>query len=108
MRQVIALADLFLFIVEETVASSLRISWDIITPRARRSPGIVEVPIDLKHDKHITLLALLVTLTPGSVSLDVSTDRRSLYVHGMFASDPQRVKRDVKEGFERRIRRLVA
>lgn len=107
MRRLFVFLDLLLFIIEETIASSLRISWDIIAPRGRRTPGIVEVPIDLEDDTHITLLALLVTLTPGSVSLDISTDRRSLYLHSMFAEDARRVQRDIKEGFERRIRRLV-
>ncbi len=107
MRRLIAAADLLLFIIEETIASSLRISWDILTPGSQRSPGIVEIPIDLEQDEHITLLALLVTLTPGSVSLDISTDRRSLYLHSMFAADPQRVQRDIKEGFERRLKRVV-
>lgn len=107
-RRIIAALDLLLFFVRELTAASLRVAWDVVTPRARRSPGIISVPVDLETDRQITLLALLVTLTPGTLSLDVSTDRRSLYVHSMFTADPESVRATVKDGFERRIRRITS
>lgn len=107
-RRVVAVFDLLVFFVIEVTASSFRVAWDVVTPRARRHPGIVMVPVELESERQITLLALLVTLTPGTLSLDVSTDRRSLYVHSMFASEPDRVRHDVRCGFERRIRRIVS
>lgn len=107
LRRLLAIGDLLMYLVAQVIASSLRVAWDVVTPRARRRPGIVMVPLDLKTDQQITFLALLVTLTPGTLSLDVSTDRRSLYVHSMFASDPDRVRHTVKRGFERRIARSL-
>lgn len=106
--RIAAAIDLVLFFLIELAASSLRVAWDVATPRKHRSPGIVAVPLDVETDAQITVLALLITLTPGTLSLDVSTDRRVLYVHSMFASTPERVRDSVKQGFERRIRRLVA
>lgn len=107
-ERIAGVLDLVVFFAIELTASSFRVAWDVVTPRARRSPGIVAVPLDLQSDGQITLLALLVTLTPGSLSLDVSTDRRSLYVHSMFAADPERTRQSVKQGFERRIMRIVS
>ena len=72
-----------------------------------RRPGIIAVPLDAKTDVEITLLANLVSLTPGTISLDVSDDRSVLYVHAMFVEDPQRLCQEIKSGFERRILDLL-
>ena len=53
------------------------------------------------------MLANVITLTPGTLSLDVSEDRRTLYVHGMFVDDPEAFRREIKDGFERRIEELL-
>ena len=98
---------LFAVFCWELVISSLRVAWDVVTPAANRRPGIVAVPLNAKTDWEITLLANLVTLTPGSLSLDVSPDRSTLYVHAMFAEDPDEVRRSITEGFERRLLALL-
>jgi multicomponent Na+:H+ antiporter subunit E len=66
-------------------------------------PGVVAIPLDVKTDIQIALLANLVTLTPGSISLDISGDRSVLYLHVMYIEEPEAVRREIKEGFERRI-----
>ncbi len=102
--QAIGFAAFFLW---ELLLSNLRVAWDVLTPRAYRRPGVVAVPLDADTDAEITLLANLVTLTPGSLSLDVSPDRRTLYVHAMFVDDPEKVRREIKDGFERRVLELL-
>jgi multicomponent Na+:H+ antiporter subunit E len=91
----------------QLVLSSVRVAQDIVTPRQRARPGIVAVPLDVETDAAITLLANLVSLTPGSLSLEVSEDRRTLFVHVMFLDDVETVRRQVKDGFERRVRELL-
>jgi len=54
----------------------------------------------------ITLLANMITLTPGTTSLDVSPDRTLLYVHALFGSDPEGVKAGIDEAFARTIREI--
>ncbi len=73
------------------------------------SPGVVAIPLDARTDAEITLLANLITLTPGSVSLDLSEDRRLLYVHAMYidGGDIETYRRSVKEGLERRVLELL-
>ncbi|MBW3600685.1 MAG: Na+/H+ antiporter subunit E, partial [Planctomycetes bacterium] len=58
-------------------------------------------------DDEITLLANLITLTPGTLSLDVSEDRKTLFVHAMYIEDPEKLRRHVKEGMERRVLELL-
>jgi multicomponent Na+:H+ antiporter subunit E len=72
-------------------------------------PGVVAIPLDARTDAEITLLANLITLTPGSVSLDLSEDKRWLYVHAMYidGGDIDAYRRSVKEGLERRVLELL-
>ncbi|MGO8586911.1 Na+/H+ antiporter subunit E, partial [Rhizobium ruizarguesonis] len=66
-------------------------------------PGIFAFPLTVTSDFEITLLANLITLTPGTLSFDVSTDRRTLYVHALDCSYPEATKRDIVNCFERKI-----
>ena len=65
--------------------------------------GIFAFPLTVDRDFEITLLANLITLTPGTLSVDVSEDRRFLYVHALDCSDPAGTKRDIANGFEKKI-----
>jgi multicomponent Na+:H+ antiporter subunit E len=91
----------------EVLKSNLRVAWDVITPNRLRRPGIVAVPLDAKSDLEIAVLANLITLTPGSLCLDVSEDRRTLYVHAMFVDEPDQIRREIKQRFERWILALL-
>ncbi len=104
LRSQIALGGFFLV---ELVVSSLRVGWDVIRPRSRARPGIIAVPLDARSDAQITVLANLISLTPGSLSLDVSPDRRTLYVHLMFVGSVQAERDAIKGDFERRVMEAV-
>ncbi len=85
----------------------MRVAARMLSPNMRLRPGIIAVPLDLERDWQITLLANLITLTPGSLSVDLSEDRRVLFVHLLELDDPEAARREIKDGFERRIRRLA-
>jgi multicomponent Na+:H+ antiporter subunit E len=93
----------FMFFLRELVTANLRIAFDVATPRLHISPAIVAIPLDVETDTEITLLANLITLTPGTLSMDISDDRKVLYVHAMYVSDPDALRKEIKEGFERRV-----
>jgi len=95
------------FFLWQLLLSNLRVAYDVITPQLVMRPGIVAVPLDAKTDQEITLLANLITLTPGTLSLDVSEDRSVLYVHAMFVDNPDSVRDSIKNGFERRLLELI-
>jgi len=101
------LLEFVAFFGAQLVLSSMRVAADIVTPRLRARPGIVAVPLDVRTDAEIALLANLVSLTPGSLSLDVSEDRRTLFVHLMFLEDVETCRREIKQGFERRVLELL-
>lgn len=85
----------------ELVVSSLQVFWDVITPGYNARPAIVEVPLDVKTDAGILLVTNLISLTPGTLSLDVSEDRKTLSIHAMFADDPEDLCRSLKSGMEK-------
>ena len=100
MRRLPAAVRLIALFLYELVVSGFRVAWDVITPGSKASPGIVEVPLDVRSGVEITLLANLISLTPGTLSLDVSDDRRVLYVHSMYSDDPDALVADIKSSFE--------
>ncbi|MBX5157183.1 Na+/H+ antiporter subunit E [Rhizobium sp. NZLR8] len=99
-RLVLSLAALFL---KELSLSAWKVTLTILSPDMKVKPGIFAFPLTVTSDFEITLLANLITLTPGTLSVDVSTDRRTLYVHALDCSDPETTRRDIANGFERKI-----
>jgi len=87
----------------ELVKANLQVAYEVITPNLNMTPGIVAVPLDISSDFQITMLANLITLTPGTLSLDVSEDKKVLYVHSMYIKDREEFIKGIKTGFEKRI-----
>lgn len=102
-QKLYGLVSLLLFFLWELLVSSLQVAWDVLTPTHRSRPGIIAVPIDAETELEITTLANLVSLTPGTLSLDLSSDQKTLYVHAMFVDDPNDIRRAIKDGMERRV-----
>ncbi len=94
----------------ELIIANFRVAYEVVTPSFQMQPGVVGIPLDIKTDAEITMLANLITLTPGTLSLDVSEDRRILYIHTMYIEqgDVEAFKRDIKENFEKRVMEVYA
>lgn len=95
------------YFIKELFVANLRMVYHVLTPHDTMSPGVVAVPLEEANDVELTLLANLITLTPGTLSVDISADRRVLYVHAVDCHDPEAVRREIKDGFERRILELM-
>ena len=92
-----------LYFLKELAIANLKVAFDIVTPKDYMEPGVIAVPLDVETDIEITLFANLVTLTPGTLSLDVSPDRRTLYVHALYVRDAERFRHELKDGLEKRL-----
>jgi multicomponent Na+:H+ antiporter subunit E len=94
----------FLFL-RELVLSAISVAAWTLRPDAATAmaPAIIAFPLSVKRDIEITLLANLITLTPGTLTIDVSADKTHLYVHALHCPDPAALKRQIAEGFERKI-----
>ena len=105
--RVLRMANLGVYFLWELTISSALVVWDVLTPVHKSRPAILAIPLDITDPLQITVLANLISLTPGSLTLDASPDERTLYVHAMFVDDPDAVRRRIKTGFERRVREAM-
>ena len=98
------------FFIRELVVANLKIAYDILTPRYYMRPTVIALPLTIKTDLEITLLACMISLTPGTLSIDVSSNRKILYVHALYlkGNDVDRLKQYIKNGFERRLIELTS
>ena len=96
-----------LFFTRELIVSSWRVAKDVVKPLPLMRPGVIGIPLDVETDLEITMLANVISLTPGTLSLDVSPDRKTLYIHAMYVVDPDDLRREIKEGLERRLLELL-
>jgi multicomponent Na+:H+ antiporter subunit E len=83
--------------------ANFRVVYYVLSPRPRMQPRVVEVPLETCNDLEITILANVISLTPGTLSLDVSKDGCYLYIHFMHAADADEARREIKSGFERLV-----
>ena len=102
-RLVPKLISFFFYFLYQLIKANVQVAWEVGTPRFHMTPGIVGVPLDVKSDGQITLLANMITLTPGTLSLDVSEDKKVLYVYSMYITNREEFILDIKNGFEKRI-----
>lgn len=91
------------FFIYELVKANIEVAYEVMSPGLQMTPGIVAVPLDVTTDFQITMLANLITLTPGTLAMDVSKDRKVLYVHSMYIKDKDEFINGIKNGFEKRI-----
>lgn len=98
-----AVIILIVFFLKELFISVGNVAWDVITPGQSSDPDIIYFPLDAKTDLEITLLANMVSLTPGSLSLDVTEDKKFLVIHAMFATNPDDVIHSIKSQMEAKL-----
>jgi multicomponent Na+:H+ antiporter subunit E len=94
------------YLLRQIVVANFRVAMDVVSLHPRMRPGVIRLPLDVRTDGEILLLAAMINITPGSVALDVSDDCRVMFVHVMDMDSPDAARLEIKEGFERRILEL--
>ncbi|MDD3519355.1 MAG: Na+/H+ antiporter subunit E [Chromatiales bacterium] len=84
----------------DIVLANLTVARQVLGPVKRLHPRFVRVPLDLTHEFPITILASIISLTPGTVSVDVTPDRKALLVHGLSVDDEPALVADIKARYE--------
>ncbi|HNC52961.1 MAG TPA: Na+/H+ antiporter subunit E [Accumulibacter sp.] len=95
-------------VAADIFTANWRVARQVIGPLCRLSPALVEVPLDLRDPFVVTLLASVVSLTPGTVAIDVDRRRWILLVHALDAPDPQVLARAIKQRYELPLREIFA
>jgi multicomponent K+:H+ antiporter subunit E len=93
-------------VVYDIVVANLQVARLILGPREALAPRFVWVPLDVRRPRSISLFAGIITMTPGTVSAELSDDRRHLLVHGLLVEDPDELVAGVKARYETPIREL--
>ncbi len=95
-----------LFFLRELTKANLRMAATILSPRMPLRPGVVAVPIELQSQAAVVILANMISLTPGTLTLDISSDRKTLYIHTVWLDDPRQFQDEIKQGYERRVKEI--
>jgi multicomponent Na+:H+ antiporter subunit E len=99
---------LFVVFLWDLLMSSIQVARAVLSPRDITRPRLVTVPLRVSTDAEITMVANFISLTPGTLSVDVSPDRSTLLVHDLFAGDDSGAARDsVRDGIEARVLRVT-
>lgn len=98
--KIIGFAFYFLY---EIIKANVQVAFDVITPKYFFKPGIVKYAMAAKTDFEIQLLSTMISLTPGTLIVDISDDKKTIYIHVMYLTDPETFVRQTQTGLERRL-----
>ncbi len=96
-----------LYFLYEMVKANIQVAFDMITPRFFMKPGIVKYPMNARTDFEITMLSNIISLTPGTLILDISADKRVLYIHVMYLNDKDKFIRRMKRRIENKLLEIL-
>lgn len=105
-RRLPKLFGFMMYFIKELVQANLIVAMDIVTPNWKMKPGVIAMELEANTEVEITLLANLIALTPGTLTLDVSDDKRVMYIHAMFLDDEEELRRSLKK-MERRVLKIL-
>ena len=86
------------------VRAGIYVAYDILTPQFRMKPEILRIPVKVTSDQHLLALANLISMTPGTLSLDFTDDKQFIYIHAMYVNSREDIYKEVKS-LEKMIKR---
>lgn len=106
-KTVWAMVRLLVLFLKELVLSTLAVVKQVIQPKLTMRPGIFAYHTNLTSDWEVTLLSCLITLTPGTLTLEVSPDQRTLYIHAIDIDETDKAIQHIRDSFEQAIMRVT-
>ena len=100
------LIEFALFYLMEVIMSNLRVAHDVITPTFYMKPEFIELDVEGMTDQQILFAANLITMTPGTLSLDICEETKRLKIHSMYADDTDAAICELETKILRRIRNV--
>ncbi|MFK7877908.1 MAG: Na+/H+ antiporter subunit E [Paracoccaceae bacterium] len=91
-------------VIWDIIVSNIQVAWIVLSvPNSKLKPAWIVIPLELKQPEAITVLAGTITLTPGTVSADLSDEGHSLLVHVLHTQDPDGIRDEIKSRYEQRL-----
>ncbi|WP_164108958.1 MULTISPECIES: Na+/H+ antiporter subunit E [Sphingobacterium] len=91
------------YFLYQMIKANIQVAYDVMTPRYFMRPGVVRYPLNARTEMEINILSMMISLTPGTLILDISEDKKTMYIHVMYLDDPNKFVQDTKTGLERRL-----
>jgi len=95
-----------LMVLWDIIVANLEVALLVLGPSKKLVPAFIAVPLDIQHEFPITILASTVSLTPGTVSAEISEDRQWLYVHVLHLSNKDELIASIKQRYERPLKEI--
>ncbi|MGC4234511.1 MAG: Na+/H+ antiporter subunit E [Niabella sp.] len=95
------------YFLYQLLKANAQVAYDVVTPKYFFRPGIVRYPLNARSDFEINLLSTLISLTPGTLIMDVSEDKKTLYIHAMYLKTPEAFVEELRTGIERRLLEIL-
>lgn len=106
-RNIPAFASYLLLVMWDIIIANIQVAKIILFSRNEDIKSAwIPIPIDLKSPEAITMLAGTITMTPGTVTADMSSCGRVLLIHSLHAPDPDAIRDDIKTRYEARLKRI--
>lgn len=100
------ISGFIMFYLYKLIQSNIYIAWDILTPKMRTNPGYIWLSVDLKSDFGLLLFSNLLSMTPGTLSIDYNENKRALLVHYLYNDENHSVVHDI-EAIQSRIKLIT-
>ncbi len=110
-RKVLSISEYLVFIlrifryllifIKEVIKANFEVVKIVLSPQLKMTPGIIAYKMKVKTDAGITLLANSITLTPGTLSVDISEDRKTLYIHALHIEDAEALEQSIRHSLEK-------
>jgi multicomponent K+:H+ antiporter subunit E len=97
----------FFLVLWDIFVANFEVAMKVLSPMEKLKPGMVAVPLDIQSDLGITLFASTISLTPGTVSAEVSEDKLWLYVHALDMDSEQALIDEVKQRYEAPLKEIL-
>lgn len=98
--------EFIVFYLAKLVQANFFMAYIILSPKMKTLPGFIEFPLKIKSPAGMLLFSNLMSMTPGSLSADISNDRKTLLLHILITTDEQKIMKDI-ESIQKRILRLT-
>ena len=106
LKKIYFILEFIVFYLVKLTQSNLFIAYDILTPKMHTKPAFMEVPVKVKTNAGLLLFSNLLSMTPGTLSIDISKDRKKLLVHVLYYSTDELMQKDF-EGIQNKIKKIT-
>lgn len=99
--------DFLLYYILQVFKSNLIIAWDILTPTMKTNPGVIEMQVNLKSKHAILALSNIISMTPGTITIDYNKQRSELLIHVLYKQREASLREELNK-IQNKISRIVS